>query len=224
MRWLTLVAVVLVGAACVKLAPMPSQPVLPRHRDLLLSFDAKLFDQNKKQITVDFQFDLPASEGVDSDGHWNLEVCAGTGRTTGLSANGRPNDVPLRAQLIRYHKGLLSVRSHGSRLWSMRGDLDLEAEGYPSIEIEFGADIAIPSNGLPWILPPIPTPHAGEDGRAYVVRMMEEFHSGGIGGGLIYGSISPMWGTPPPKLPYMGFVQLTRIAEITDRDELKCPS
>jgi len=206
-----------------------NQPAPPQNYEILLSFEASLFDQDEKRATLTFQFDLPAFEWIDSSGHWNLEGGMGTGMATVLPVKGETQKVPLKVRLTRYRtEGPLAVRSDGSRLWSMRGDLYLQAEDHPLIEMEFGADVLLPVPGAIWTPPSMPRSIAGEDGHAYHVRAITTLMPAGLGGGLIYGRPEPLWMRPVTKLPYIGFVRLkgvsvkstTRSATERDADRL----
>lgn len=184
--------------------------MLPQGHETLLSFEAALFDQDVEKTVVTFRFTLPIFERVDAKERWHLETSAGTGMATVLLADGTTDQVPLKVRINRYNKGEpLTIRPNGSRLWSMRGDLYLHAEGHPSVEMELGADVAIPVVRLAETPPPVLPRAAGKNERAYIVQMMEKLMLAGSGGGLIYGLQTPLWGRLPTTLPHIGFIRLT---------------
>jgi hypothetical protein len=187
-------------------------PLRPDNHDVLLSFEGLLFDQEEERAAATFRFELPAVEWKDSEGRWQLETFVGAGEAKILKAGSGFESVPVQVRVKRYQiPGPISVEADGSRLWSFRGDLYLQAQGHPLVEIELGGDIRFPVPESQPIFPTGISPPPLEQDRASVVEMMETLRQRGIGGGLIYGRRAPVFGSAPFKLPGVGFIRLSSI-------------
>lgn len=215
-QWPALLVVIafLLEVGCVGSLRSKGESSSVRDRPLLLAFSGSLFDQDEKRNAVALRFELPCVEKIGPDGRWTLETGMGQGTAEVLQPDGTTKQVHLKVRVSRYHKaGLPSGSLKEERRWSFRWDLHLESDDYPEIEMEIGAEIAIPKTGTTRTLPSVSTAPVSGDERARIVSLMGTLQGEGNGGGLLYGRNTSLWGRPPSKLPYMGYVRLTKIAE-----------
>jgi hypothetical protein len=119
--------------------------------------------------------------------------------------------VKVTARVWRYPSPMIEEKEDGSRLWPLRGDLYLSSDAYPLYELEFGVAALVPAVGEV-VHPPEALPPAGAGGFPFVVERLGVAERG-LGGGLLGAGVPhPLFDLPPPKLPYYGFLKLTKVS------------
>jgi len=183
----------------------------PAAKDIRLTFDGALFDQDSKRVILRLLFESPLYEWVNPEGIPQLEIGIGKGNVTVFREPNKIDKIPISARIMRY-KGGPRVSNDSQKIWSLRGDIYLKSKEYPLIEMEWGVDAVIPKIGTIKEFKRVPLPENGDKGFSRVVERMSDFQNAGLGGAfLATGFPVLIFGLPRNNLAYMGYIQITKI-------------
>jgi len=177
-------------------------------RDIVVRLRGIFLDQTEKKVVARLDLTLPLHEWVDRQGEVKLEPRTGTGTAVVRGLDGRDEEIAFTARLTRF-AGPPQDLPDGSRRWSLRGDLYLQARGRALVETEFCPELEVPPPGQTRTYEAPETWPEGDGAAEELGRAMLKLSQAGRGGGVIHGR--DLWVRPVPAIPLLGVVHVIEV-------------